>query len=363
MSDIDSSHSLKLRDDLKAHVLEAGIDLVGVTSAEPLPVRPNPFPHMQARELLPEARAIVIAGFCVRYEPRLRESEPGTPRGRFTPYGSRAFMQMDQYCEDTVTGFLKERGWASIKAPRIPIKPAVVRAGMGQYGKHSVVVTPGLGSWVMFTCFVTDAPLAFDGETAQERPLCPPDCRRCMEACPTGAITAPGQVDRRSCITDWLWGYFAPPEQREKQGNRLFGCGECLIACPQNRKVSPRVNYPVSIDDVNDSPDLIPLITGDEQSFRATVPAFTMQAGADSIRGNAIIALGNTGDPAGVEALATTLHHGKAQIRAYTAWSLGRIGGSRACGLLEEALAVESDGMVAEEIRQALALAGQPGKC
>ncbi len=346
--------NLTLTGELKGTVLAAGIDLMGVTSAEPLAVRRGVYEHRQPREVMAEARAVVVAGFCVAYEPRLRPSEPGTPRGRFTPYGSRAFAQMWRHCQQTVGNFLRGHGYRVADAPRIPVKPAAVRAGLGRYGKHGVVITPKLGSWVMFACFVTDAPLAAAEAPLDRSAACPARCNLCLQACPTGAITAPFQVDRPRCITEWLWGSPAPAELRAKQENRLFGCGECLLACPKNKRISPRRHYPVPIDELDDSPELIPLLTADEDEFRRTIPLFAQQAGADAMRGNAIIALGNIGDPAAVAPLGRTLRHPTAQLRAYSAWALGRIGGAEARSRLEDALTTEKDSSVADEIRSAL---------
>jgi epoxyqueuosine reductase len=342
-------------EELKATVLAAGIDLVGVTSAEPLAVHgQNSYAHTQPREVMADARAVVVTGFSVRYEPNLRPSEPGTPRGRFTPYGSRAFAQMWEHCENTVRSFLRRRGYRVAGAPRIPMKPAAVRAGLGRYGKHGVVITPQLGSWVMFAGFVTDAPLAAT-ETPPDIPAsCPPRCNLCAQACPTHAITAPFRIERSRCITEWLWGSFAPAALRAKQENRLFGCGECLLACPKNKRIPPRRSYPVPIDNLNDSPELIPLLRANRDHFRRTIPTFALEAGIDALRGNAIIAAGNIGDPAAVDALGGTLKRENMQNRAYSAWALGRIGGAPARARLEKALTAETEFRVRDEIKRAL---------
>lgn len=358
MSKVPVQRDSRLTGEMKAHILAAGIDLVGVLSAEPLPESPAVYRHVQAREVLPEARAVVVAGFCVRYEPRLRPSEPGAPRGRFTPCGSRAFQPMNAHCEATVGSFLRDRGYAAAPVPRLPIKPAAVRAGLGRYGRHAVVVTPKLGAWVMFSCFATDAPLETEEQLLQAPVPCPPDCRRCVEACPTGAITADYEVDRAKCVTNWLWGYYVPPELRHHQENRMFGCGECLLACPRNKGVAPRRDYPVPIGAAEDSPELIPLLIADEARFRATLPAFAMQAGVDAMRGNAVIALGNSGDPAAVDALAATLRHERPQLRGYTAWALGRLGGEKARRMLAAARARETDAGVIGEIEAAIDAVG-----
>ena len=331
---------------------KAGIDLIGVTSAEPLPSQ-GKFRHKQPREILPGARSVIAAGYCILYEPRIIESRPGTPRGKFTAYGSRVFEQMEGFCADTVRGFLRDRGFTAAKAALLPIKPAIIRAGLGKYGKHSVVVTPELGSMVMFACVVTDAPFDFVDAPIRETG-CPPNCRICIDACPTGAITGPCTVDISRCITDWLWGSYAPPDLRNKQETRLFGCAECVQACPKNARIRPRGKYPVPTDDVDDSPELIPLLDGDMAYFKRVIPSFPMRAGIDAIRGNAIIALGNIGDPAAVEGLGGTLRHSMARLRAYSAWALGRIGTAGARRMVEAALARESDPMAIGEMEAAL---------
>ncbi len=290
-----------LSSELREAAKSAGIDLFGVTSAEPLPVHPEIASHLQPRDILPEARAVVLTGFCISYEPRVTLPEPHRPRGRFTPFGSRVFSQMWNHC----------------------------------------------------AAFATDAPLA-----AVEAPLydtaCPKGCRLCLDACPTSAISRPFKVDLSRCITDWLWGGFAPAGLRAKQQDRLFGCAECVLACPQSAKIAPRRRYPVLLDPIGDSPELIPMLSMDEEYYRGVVPAFPQQAGLEAMRGNAVIALGNLRDPAAAEALAKTLGDERPQIRAYSAWALGRIGGARARGFLASALAAEENPAVIGEITEAL---------
>jgi len=101
-------------------------------------------------------------------------------------------------------------------------------------------------------------------------------------------------------------------------------------------------------------PELIPLLTASEADFRKVIASFPLRAGAEVIRGNAIIALGNAADGTAVEALGLTLTHDNPQIRAYSAWALGRIGGQKAGRLLQKALSSETNRSVIEEITQAI---------
>lgn len=339
--------------DLREEALGAGIDLIGATSAAPFVIRGEKEESVDPGRVLPGARSVVVAGFRSLYRTEFLPSAPGKPRGKFPPYGSRVFTPMTAHCRAVVGGWLKKRGFKAVASDEIPVKPAAVRAGLGRYGKNAVVITEKYGSWVMFECLVTDAPL--DGvEQSIETPVCG-DCGLCLEACPTRAITAPYRVNKAKCITAWLWGNYAPAPLRALQGDRLFGCGECLKACPRNAAVIPCEDYPSPLESFSDSPELIPLATGEAEYFRRMVPSFPRQAGIEALRGNAVIALGNIGDPAAVDALAATLRHDRPQIRAYSAWALGRIGGRRALAVLEDALAGEKEDQVAGEIRGSLA--------
>ena len=162
------------------------------------------------------------------------------------------------------------------------------------------------------------------------------------------------KVKRAKCITNWLWGTFVPANLREKQGDRLFGCAECLKACPKNKEIKLRVEYPVALEVVSDSPELIPLATADAEYFRKVVPSFPRWAGKEPIRGNVIIALGNIADPAAIGALEETLQYPKPQVRAYSAWALGKIGEKEAKEALKRALSKEEKPKVIKEIKDAL---------
>lgn len=341
--------------ELRETALEAGLDLLGACSAEPVALRDEWRHHDQPRELLPGAQAVVVAGFCAVYEPRPVPSTPGVPRGRFTPFGSRVYEQMWNHGVTVVSDFLRERGYEAVEAPEVAIKPAVVRSGLGRYGKHGVVITPELGSMVMFSAIVTDAPLA---DATTDSPLyaeiCPPDCRLCVDACPTAALPGNGTLRRERCITNWLWGAPAPFDIRAEQRNRLFGCAECLLACPVNAHVVPRTSHPVPTDTVDDGPELIPLAAGDEAYYDSAIPTFPRQAGRWAMRGNAIVALGNVGDPAAEVVLKETIRLDDARHRAYSAWALGRLRTTGAREALETARSAESDPEVLAEIEAAL---------
>lgn len=347
--------SRKLTDELKNVLADRGIELVGITSTEPFVIRSAKERIVDPKDILPNARSVVIAGFSIKNIPDILPSEPGKPRGAFSSYGLRVFMPMRAYTQKMIAQFLRKNGFKSISTMKIPAKMAAVRAGLGTYGKNAVVLTDKFGSWVMFETLITDAPLECEDHPIE---TCTCDeCDLCLRACPTQAFPAPFQLNRSLCITNWLWGTFVPPELREKQGNRLFGCGECLKACPKNNQFPTQLHYPVSLEKTDDCPELIPLLKADRDTFNKTISRFARWAGMDVIKGNAVIALGNSPDPAAIPALEQTLNHTKPQIRAYSAWALGRIGGNKARAILEKNLAKEPKPKVIQEIRSALSKA------
>jgi epoxyqueuosine reductase len=337
---------------IECYASDHGIDVIGITSAEPF-VRNGEV--IDPRELLADARSVVVAGFFMKEEDRVLSVPPDRPTGRFSSaYNVRAFTAMEAHYFNTLRRFLEKEGFKAVLNDkyRIPDKPAAVRAGLGRYGKNSVILTEKYGSCVMFVTIVTDAPLN-PAASPMEGDACG-GCDLCLRSCPTNAFPAPYKINRKLCITNWLWGIFVPAALREKQDDRLFGCGDCVRVCQKNRKLEPRRKYPVPLENVEDRPELIPLAAADAGYYKKVFAAFPLRAGVNALRGNVINALGNTANDSAVEPLGRTLHHSKPQIRAYSAWALGRIGGTEARRHLRHAKSSETERSVLEDIDFAL---------
>ncbi len=108
------------------------------------------------------------------------------------------------------------------------------RAGIGWVGKHTLVINPQLGSWIFLGEVLTDLDLAAD-EPLHDH--CG-SCTRCIDACPTGAITAPYQLDALRCISYLTIEHRQPIEAEFHKpiGDWLYGCDVCQDVCPWNRK-------------------------------------------------------------------------------------------------------------------------------
>ena len=137
---------------------------------------------------------------------------------------------------DRVDGFLREFGGTQkcyVDTGPVLERDFAALAGIGWHGKSTMLVNERLGTWFFLAEILTTLELPPD-QPARDR--CG-SCTRCIEACPTGAITAPYKLDARRCIsylTIELKGVI-PLELRPLIGDRIFGCDDCLEACPWNR--------------------------------------------------------------------------------------------------------------------------------
>lgn len=344
----------KLTSQLKQFALNNGIDLIGITSAKPFIIQRKKEPFVDPKTFLSDAKAVVVTGFHINQSSKQDLIESTSPTGRYNAYDVKAFTPMESLHIKIISTFLEKEGY-SVKTNvnhRIPDKMAAIRAGLGKYGKNSLVITEKYGSFIMFVTMVTNAPLEYEEFLANEIDC--GKCEICIKTCPTGAIYAPMKVNRDLCITGWLWGDFIPVHLREMQENRIFGCGECVKVCPKNKKLKPRKEYPTILESVSDNPELIPLLTSDKNYLKKAIASFPLCAGEEIITGNAIVALGNIGNSSSIPALRKTIAHKNPQIRAYSAWALGKIGGDTSIKILQNALLNENDINITSEIHYAL---------
>ncbi len=195
------------------------------------------------------------------------------------------------------------------------------RTGVGWQGKSTMLVSTRLGKWFALGAILTDAALP------QDPPH--PDrcgrCSRCLVACPTGAITAPWRLDARRCLSFLTIENHGPipGEFREALGARLFGCDDCLEACPWNRfaAVSREAAF-----DPRPVPPLQTLLLWDEAAFREHFRGSPVRrAGWNGLRRNAAVVLGNVGTPADLPALRQAAAGTHALVAEHAEWAVRRI--------------------------------------
>ena len=198
------------------------------------------------------------------------------------------------------------------------------RAGLGFVGKHTNLISRRLGNWFFLSEIITTVELEPD---TPEPNRCG-TCTRCIDACPTEAITAPFQLDARRCIsylTIELKGSI-PEELRPAIGQRIYGCDDCLAACPWNRfAAEANMMRPHAREDLA-APDLIELLdlTDDafKQRFAGTPILRTKRRG---LLRNVCVALGNVGDERSLAALERAANDPEPLIREHALWAIQRI--------------------------------------
>ena len=198
------------------------------------------------------------------------------------------------------------------------------RSGLGFIGKHTNLISRRRGNWVFLSEIITTLALAPD---EPEKNRCG-SCTRCLAACPTGAITAPFQLDARRCIsylTIELKGPI-PLELRPAIGNRIYGCDDCLAVCPWNRFAREACMMAAHARPDLAAPDLLELLALDEPGFQRRFHGTPiLRAKRRGLLRNVCVALGNIGDASALPALARAGHDPDALIAEHARWALEQI--------------------------------------
>jgi epoxyqueuosine reductase len=271
-----------LKTELRQFAIQIGLDLVGVTTPEPfdrflseLQLREefyrDRYQHRidtwrrmaNPREVLPNARSVVVIGF--HYLPEEQGRPPGCGKlGRIVAYGHLGILKRAR----EVCKFLKRHGHQAVMGAHR--KEAAVRAGLGVIGKHNLVINPELGSWVAYQSIVTDAVLEPDAPLATQD-VCH-NCQLCLQACPSGALYEPRRLDPRRCVTAQLSSREIAPDQRSKINSYILGCDACQEACPKNRGVRTKLDIESLLpESFGMFPPLQLLLEMDEKRFQREV--------------------------------------------------------------------------------------------
>ena len=254
---------MSLSQDIKHKTIELGFDLLGVTDASPIDsgqaeifarwlksgfagrmdyMYRNLQKRLDPARLFENAQSVIVVG--LNYTPPEHKPEPpdkATPAGRIADYAQyedyHSFIKERLY---KLADFIKSLAGTGVKSKicvdSVPIaeRALAVRAGLGFIGKNHMLINPGLGCRIFLGEIVTELKLSSGGPVAGD---CG-DCRKCLDACPTGALRADGQFDAGVCINYLTIEYKGqiPPELARKIGDRLFGCDECVAVCPYQKQ-------------------------------------------------------------------------------------------------------------------------------
>ncbi len=283
-------------------------------------------PHL----VLPNARSVIC--LAISYHTSNRQSAIGNRQSgevaRYARYPDYHDLLADKLkaltaCVDECGGPATRSLWYVDTGPILE-RDLAQRAGLGFVGKHTNLISRKLGNWIFLAEILTTLELEPD---APEKNRCG-SCSRCLTACPTRAITAPFQLDARLCIsylTIELKGSI-PVELRPLIGNRIYGCDDCLAACPWNKFArAGSLMKPHARDDLT-SPDLVELLALDDagfkQKFAGTPLLRTKRRG---VLRNVCVALGNVGDKTALPALRKAAGDSEPLIAEHARWAVSQI--------------------------------------
>ena len=371
---------------LEEKAREAGFDLVGVTGAGPLKrggerltewqeagmAADMGYMHRPAglladpKRLQKSARSVVSLG--VSYYPGDHPENEGGGRVARYAWGKDYHVVIKERLR-VLRAELEEALGCRIKAraftDAVPLleRSAAQHAGLGFFGRNSCIINGKIGSYFFIADLIVDLEIEPDVEGTG---TCG-KCTRCMKACPTGAIKAPGVVDARLCIS-----YLTienrgeiPRELREQVGDWAFGCDICQEVCPYNKRKATVSSWPefsavAGAGSYLDIPGVLGIRDDEEFEARFAGTPLTRPGRAGILR-NCCVAAGNLGLGEAVPALICCLEEDESPlVRGHAAWALGEIGGGEAAAALEGALGGEADAFCLGEIRLALESGPRP---
>ena len=282
-----------------------------------------------AAALWPEARSVIMLA-----EPYTPEHDPMAVR-RLPDRGAISVYAQNRDYHDIVKKRLKRVGrWLIEAAPceikvfvdTAPVmeKPLAAAAGLGWQGKHTNLVSRDLGNWFFLGAIFTTLELPVD---APGRDNCG-SCTSCLAACPTDAFPAPYQLDARRCISYLTIEHKGPVDEalRPLLGNHIYGCDDCLAACPWNKYATTAHEARYKARDDLVAPDLAFFATMDDADFRAHFAGSPVKrTGRARFLRNVAYAIGNSADPALAPALGPLCDDPDPALADAARWALARL--------------------------------------
>jgi epoxyqueuosine reductase len=326
---------------IKARAAALGLDVCGITTADPAQyaaffrqwadegragemqwLTREPERRIDPRKVVPEAKSIIVAGL------NYWQAHPKA-RGRIARYAlgedyhPLLLEKLEALAEEITAG----GAGAKVYVDTGPVleKPLASRAGVGWQGKSTMLIHPKMGPWLFIGEIITTLELEPDAPMQDHCGT----CSKCITACPTGAITAPYQLDARRCIaylTIELKGSI-PEELRPLIGDRVYGCDECLDVCPWNRFASTtrEARFLAKPEDT-DRAALHALLEISQAEFkRRFAKSPILRVKRRGLLRNVCVVLGNIGTAADLPALRRAAQHEEPLVREHAAWAVTQI--------------------------------------
>jgi len=334
---------MSLTDSVKNEAIELGFDLVGVTDASPIDSRQvelvnkwlasgfagqmkymhrNLETRINPARLLQNAQSVIVVGLSYK-PPRQNQPDAAAPTGRVASYAQyedyHPFIKTRLRKLTDFVGSLAGPGHRfkiCVDSSPVAERALAARAGLGFIGRNHMLINPVLGPQIFLGEIITTVKLQYDQPTychsERKEPLAlsevegeesPPSvavncstCTKCIDACPTGALRADGQFDATKCINYLTIEHKGtmPSELAEKIGDRLFGCDECVLACPYQQKASVYRNKEFKFYRDRAALSLQRILDINERDFEAAfADSVIKRIGIDQLKRNARICLAN----------------------------------------------------------------------
>jgi epoxyqueuosine reductase len=203
-------------------------------------------------------------------------------------------------------------------------KPLAEAAGLGWQGKHTNLLSRDLGNWFFLGAIFTTVELEPDPPEGEH---CG-SCTACLDICPTAAFPAPFQLDARRCISYLTIEHKGPvdPELREKMGNRIYGCDDCLAVCPWNKFAAEATEMRYAARAELESPPLETLAALDDAGFRAMFAGSPIKRiGRDRFVRNVLYAIGNSGEKRLEPAAQSLINDADPTVAEAARWAVERL--------------------------------------
>ncbi len=279
--------------------------------------------------LWPEARSVVMLAEPYYSGPDPRGLLSRRDRGNISVYArGRDYHDLVKKRLKRLGRWLVAETGAAIKVfvDTAPVmeKPLAQAAGLGWQGKHTNLVGRELGGWFFLGAIFTTLWLPRD---AAEKDHCG-SCRACLDICPTGAFPAPYRLDARRCVSYLTIEHDGPvdPALRPALGNRIYGCDDCLAACPWNKFAAEAREAGYHARETLNEPRLADLAALDDAGFRALFQGSPIKRiGRNRFVRNVAYALGNSADPALLPAARRLAADPDPVVAEAGAWAVARL--------------------------------------
>ena len=311
---------MSLAQDIKHKAIELGFDLVGITDASPIDAKQvelladwlksgcagqmnylhrNLEKRINPAKLLENAQSIICVGLNYK-PPKQKSSSPAPPAGKivgyaqyedYHPFIKKQLRKLTEFINSVAD---RDRKFKScVDSAPLAERALAARAGLGFIGKNHMLINPTTGLQILLGEIITTLKLSIDKPFAGECSK----CNKCIDACPTGALGLDGRFDANKCISYLTIEYKGqiPAALAEKMGSRLFGCEECVFACPyqQNAPICKNKQFKFYGDRSEVSlQEILDMTEGQFQSRFAD--SVILRPGLEQLKRNAEICLANS---------------------------------------------------------------------